>query len=94
MKYNLVDQIWKRNKKKNKKSFYVLPHNFGGESWKSKINKVTNYLKKKGADYQFVTACENNAWLLNIRGHDERYSPIPYCYLLINKNKKINFFVI
>ena len=31
-------------------------------------------MKKRGADYQLITASENNAWLLNIRGKDVKYS--------------------
>ena len=30
--------------------------------------------------------------MLNIRGSDTKYSPIPYCYILIDKNKKLKFF--
>ena len=41
---------------------------------------------------QFITASENNAWLLNIRGNDTQYTPIPYSYILIDKNKNIKFF--
>ena len=36
---------------------------------------------------RFITAPENVAWLLNIRGHDNPNSPIPNCHLIIdNKN--------
>ena len=49
-------------------------------------------MKKKGVDYQLITASENNAWLLNIRGNDSKYAPIPYSYILIDKNKNIKFF--
>ena len=89
---NLVDEIWKRKIQKNKKKFYILPSNSVGKSYKSKINKVVSYLKNKGADFHFITASENNAWLLNIRGKDSDYSPIPDSYILIDKYKKVNFF--
>jgi hypothetical protein len=39
------------------------------ENYKSKINKILLF-KKKNADFLFITASENNAWLLNIRGND------------------------
>ena len=44
-------------------------------------------MKKKGADLQFITASENNAWLLNIRGEDSKFTPIPHSYILIDKKK-------
>ena len=34
----------------------------------SKINKISKYLKKNKSDYLFVSAPENVAWILNIRG--------------------------
>ena len=37
----------------------------------------------------FVSAPENVAWLLNIRGYDNPNSPIPNARLIINKNKKL-----
>ena len=89
---NLIDEIWKRNIRKNKKKFYLLPNKVVSEKRQSKINKITNYLKKKNSDFLFVTASENSAWLLNIRGGDEKYAPIPHSFILIDKNKKIKFF--
>ena len=50
----------------------------------------SNYLKKQGFDYLFITAPENIAWLLNIRGYDNPNSPIPNCRLILTKNKKIS----
>ncbi len=89
---NLVDEIWKRKIPKNKNKFFILPEHSVGENYKSKINKVVSYLKNKGADFHFITASENNAWLLNIRGRDSEYSPLPDSYILIDKNKKVDFF--
>ena len=62
-----------------------------GESHNSKILKVINYIKSNRADYLFVSAPENVAWLLNIRGYDNPNSPIPNARLIIDKNKKIFF---
>ena len=69
-----------------------MPNNSVGEEYKKKINKIVANLRKEKADYQFITASENNAWLLNIRGRDTKYTPIPYSYALIDRNKKIKFF--
>ena len=85
---NLIDQIF-RFKEKITKPFYSLGRNIVGESYKSKILKVAKYLKLIKADYLFVSAPENVAWLLNIRGYDNPNSPIPNARLIIDKNKKI-----
>ena len=85
---NLIDEI---KPKKSPKSipFFSLKKEIVGENKESKINKVVNYLKKKKADNLFVTAPENVAWILNIRGSDGPNSPMPNCRLIINKSKKI-----
>ena len=89
---NLIDKIWIRKKNIFKKKFYKLPNSSVGEDYKSKLNKIVLELKKNRADFKFITASENNAWLLNIRGSDSEYTPIPYSYILIDRKKNINFF--
>ena len=85
---NLIDNIFKFQNKK-KPPFYSLDKKITGESHKQKILKITSYLKKNNWDYLFVTAPENIAWLLNIRGYDNPTSPITNSFLIISKNKKI-----
>ena len=83
---NLIDQIHK-DKVKSSKPFFSLKNKIVGEDYKSKIMKIRKYLNKNKSDYLFITAPENVAWLLNIRGHDNPNSPIPNCHLIIdNKN--------
>ena len=85
---NLVDEIYKKNSKSNK-SFYSLEDKIVGENYKKKIFKVINYIKKNKSDFLFITAPENVAWLLNIRGWDNPNSPIPNCHLLIDKKNNL-----
>ncbi len=40
-----------------------------------------------------ITAPENVAWLLNIRGKDSSYSPIPNCNAIINYKKTVTLIV-
>ena len=69
--------------------FYSLKKNIVGENHQSKILKITNFLKSNNADYLFVSAPENIAWLLNIRGYDNPNSPIPNARLILNKKKEL-----
>ena len=88
VKRNLVDKIHK-NFSSQEKPFFSISKEIVGESHFQKINKISNYLKKEKSNYLFVSAPENVAWLLNIRGFDNPNSPIPNCRLLINDKKKI-----
>jgi Xaa-Pro aminopeptidase len=85
---NLIDEI-ENHKVVKSIPFFSLKDEIVGESRKSKINKIINYLKKNKADNLFVTAPENVAWILNIRGGDGPNSPVPNSRLIITKSKKI-----
>ena len=85
---NLIDEIKKERVKLNI-PFFSLNKNIVGESVSSKINKISKYLKTNKSDYIFITAPENVAWLLNIRGGDGPNSPVPNSRLIISKSKKI-----
>ena len=85
---NLIDQIKKENNL-DEYPFFSLSKNIVGESKNSKINKISKYFKKNKSDYLFVSAPENVAWVLNIRGSDGPNSPVPNSRLIISKTKKI-----
>ena len=91
IKENLIDQI-KKKVIVNTKLFYHLNKKIVGESTNSKLNKISNFLKRKKIDYIFISAPENVAWILNIRGNDGPYSPIPNSRMIISKSKKILIF--
>ena len=85
---NLIDEI-KKQKEHTSIPFFSLDKNIVGESINSKLNKITKYLKKNKCDYIFISAPENVAWTLNIRGGDGPNSPIPNSRLIVSKSKKI-----
>ena len=87
IKKNLVDQLINFKTSKINK-FYFLNEKITGQSHENKINNIINYHKRKNIDHIFISAPENVAWILNIRGNDSPTSPIPNSHLIISKNKK------
>ncbi len=87
IKENLIDNVVKL-KNKNTKPYYSLDKKIVGEDYKNKIKKIVGFLNKNNLDHIFITAPENVAWILNIRGYDNPTSPIPNSNLLISKNNK------
>ena len=85
---NLIDIIFNKYSI-NSKKFFSLSKNIVGEGHNSKIRKVSSYLRKNKSNYIFISAPENVAWLLNIRGYDNPNSPIPNCRLFLSADKKI-----
>ncbi|MDC3233286.1 aminopeptidase P family protein [Pelagibacteraceae bacterium] len=92
IKENLIDKLWILKENRALKKFYTLPNKAVGQSYRIKINKLTSLLNKKKVNFQFISAGENIAWLLNLRGQDSEFTPIPNAYLTIESNTKISLF--
>jgi Xaa-Pro aminopeptidase len=89
---NLIDQIYKDQNKRIFKSFYNINETILGESVNSKIDRLLIKMKSKNIENIFISAPENVAWLLNLRGKDNPHSPIPNCKIILTKKKYIYFF--
>ena len=87
-----TDLVRNIKSKKITNKFFFLKNNISGKSSRNKIKKVLNFLNKDKSDCIFITAPENIAWLLNVRGRDNPHSPIPNCRVILKKNGKIYLF--
>ena len=63
------------------------PLEYSGELTSSKISRVRKYLSECGADGLLVTALDEIAWVLNLRGSDVHCNPVFVSYLLISPEK-------
>ena len=88
---NLIDAVF-YEKNKNNHFFFKINDKIVGENVSSKINRLFNILKKNKSDSIFISAPENVAWLLNIRGKDNPNSPIPNSRIILDKKKNIFLF--
>ena len=84
--------VWSNKPKELVKPFFSLSTKNAGTATEKKIIQVKDVLSKNSADYLLVTAPENVAWILNIRGYDSSYSPIPNARLLVSKKGGIDLF--
>ena len=89
---NLIDIMWKRKKNSKISPFYLIKDQDAGLKVQKKLDKLVKSIKLNNVDYLFSTASENVAWLLNIRGQDTSYSPLPNSHAIINKNGKVLLF--
>ncbi len=90
---NLVKSIKKDSSNFKKKNFfYILDKSIAGESYLIKLKYIKKKLLESNADIMLVTSSENIAWLLNIRGNDSDFSPIPNCFLIIDTKMRVFFF--
>ena len=89
---NLIDLTWKRKRNLNIKPFYLIKDKDVGLKVNHKLTKVVKLIKFNKVNYLFTTASENVAWLLNARGQDTDYSPLPNSHAVIDENGKILLF--
>lgn len=60
------------------------PLEYSGESTSSKVSRIRKHLLDCGADGLLVTALDEIAWVLNLRGSDVHCNPVFVSYLLIS----------
>lgn len=57
-----------------------------GETWQSKLSRLRHVLRHLGTDMQIITALDEIAWLLNLRGSDVPFTPVFRAYLIVGLN--------
>jgi len=81
---NLVDEVWGENRPPySTGTAMVLAELYAGETWQSKAGRLGEKLKELGAHGTVVTALDEVAWLLNIRGSDIPYTPVVRSYVIL-----------
>lgn len=65
----------------------IQPMEFAGESVASKISRIRTVLRQRHADGMLVSALDDIAWTLNLRGTDVHCVPVFVSYLLISSQQ-------
>lgn len=65
----------------------IQPMEFAGESVASKISRIRTALRQRHADGMLVSALDDIAWTLNLRGTDVHCVPVFVSYLLISSQQ-------
>lgn len=80
---NLIDTIWKEKPKTPCNPVKPLPLQYSGKSVAKKLADVRQHMKEKNASVLVVTALDEIAWLLNLRGSDIDYNPVFFSYMIV-----------
>lgn len=65
----------------------IQPMEFAGESVASKISRIRTALRQRHADGMLVSALDDIAWTLNLRGTDVHCVPVFVSYLLVSSQQ-------
>ena len=85
MDKDLVDAIWKDRPEMSSRKVWELDYEYTGMSRKDKIGRLFEIMDKNGADAMVLTALDEIAWLLNLRGDDIEYCPVFLSFMYISK---------
>jgi Xaa-Pro aminopeptidase len=86
----LVDQLWKDRPSLVGKPIRDFPITKAGRSREQKLDQLVSALdgsQAQGAQAMVVSALDEIAWVLNLRGEDVEFNPVFYGYLVIRDPK-------
>lgn len=89
--FDPLNEIWKDRPSIPENKIEVHPMKYAGETTLSKIGRVRTALRDKGADGMLVSALDDIAWVLNLRGSDVHCNPVFVAYLLLSSHEATLF---
>ena len=88
---DILAQVWTDRPPVPLNEVVVQPLNLAGEPAREKISRIRQALRGQHADGMLVTALDDIAWTLNLRGSDVHCNPVFVAYLLISSTKATLF---
>lgn len=83
---DILNNIWEDRPAIPTNKVTVHPMTYAGETAKSKLVRVRQALRELHADGMLVSALDDVAWTLNLRGTDVHCNPVFVAYLLIDSD--------
>lgn len=83
---DILNNIWVDRPAIPTNKVTVHPMTYAGETAKSKLARVRQALRELHADGMLVSALDDVAWTLNLRGTDVHCNPVFVAYLLIDSD--------
>ncbi len=80
---NFLDEIWLDRPPVPQTPVITLGTEQVGWSRKQKIDWLRKWMQERGHDALLLTALDQIAWMLNVRGQDVQYNPVVISYLLM-----------
>lgn len=88
---DLVDEIWTKRPVLSAEPVMELDVCYAGKTRAEKIKEVREKMKEQKADCFVLTALDDIAWLLNIRGNDVTCNPVVLSYLAMTDDTLVLF---
>lgn len=84
---DILARVWKDRPAIPSAPVTIQPLEYAGESTRDKLARIRKALRTAHADGMIVTALDDIAWTLNLRGTDVHCNPVFVSYLIISSNR-------
>ena len=88
---SLIDPIWKERPAIPEAPMFEMPIELSGKSTEDKLIDINKMLHKAGADCTILSALDEVAWTINIRGTDVAYNPVVISYAFVSEKESVLF---
>ena len=82
-----MNEIWTDRPPMPEAPAFIHEMKYAGKSCPDKLAAIRREMKKSETDVLLVSALDEIAWTLNIRGNDVHCNPVVVSYLIINEQK-------
>lgn len=86
-----IEKLWENRPAMPKNPAYIYDIRYAGVSCAEKIARIRETFPDKGIDGLFISALDEIAWVLNLRGEDVKCNPVVISYLLITQEEAVCF---
>ncbi len=83
---NMLDPVWEGRPPVPQTPVITLGAETVGWSRTQKLTWIRKWLQDNGSDAILITALDEIAWMLNVRGQDVEYNPVVMSYLLVTRD--------
>ena len=85
--HDLVDAVWGQKKPpRPQEEVYVLKREYSGQIVKEKFINVGKKMIKNGTTMMLITALDDLAWILNLRGSDIDFNPLFFAFGILHRD--------
>ena len=78
------ENIWDNRPPIPQNLVFILPFQYTGEGCQEKVERIRQQMKKDNIDVTLITALDEIAWVLNLRGNDVHCNPVFVSFLLVS----------
>ena len=89
--FRAAEAIWTDRPARPMNQAFVHDEALAGEDVDSKISRVVDVLDAADADGLLITALDEIAWLLNLRGSDVDYTPVVIAFAYVSEDERVLF---